>query len=104
MGLILGSLRLPAMIRRLKMDPRQAAGTNLAVGLLLGLAGFFGHFLRGEQDWPVLLVMVPTGMLGTFLGARFTGRARLAVLVGTMGIVLMVVGVLLVWDAWRRGL
>lgn len=103
-GLILGSLRLPAMLRRLKMDPRQAAGTNLVVGLFLGLSGFFGHLLRGEQDWPVLLVMVPTGMLGTFVGARLTGRARLSVLLGTMGVVLMVVGALLVWEGWRRGL
>ncbi|MFN3974319.1 MAG: sulfite exporter TauE/SafE family protein [Dehalococcoidia bacterium] len=103
-GLILGTLRLPAMLRRLKMDPRQAAGTNLAVGLFLGLSGFFGHLLRGEQDWAVLVVMVPTGMLGTFLGARLTGRTRLTVLVGSMGVVLMVVGALLVWDGWRRGL
>lgn len=103
-GLILGTLRLPAMIRRLKMDPRQAAATNLVVGLLLGLAGFFGHLLGGEQDWPVFLVMAPAGMVGTFIGAQLTGRARLSVLVGTMGAVLVVVGVLLVWEGWQRGL
>ena len=51
-GLILGSISLPAMVRLLRMDPRVAAGTNLALGFLIGSFGFIGHGVRGELDVP----------------------------------------------------
>ena len=46
-GLILGSIRLPALIRILKIDPRIAAGTNLFIGFFLGALGFIGHAVQG---------------------------------------------------------
>ena len=38
-GLILGSIRLPALIRILRVDPRIAAGTNLFIGFVMGVGG-----------------------------------------------------------------
>ena len=55
-GLILGSLRLPALIRVLEMQPRTAAGTNLAIGFLMGSVGWTGHVFQGQVDyhtWPL---------------------------------------------------
>ena len=98
-GLILGNLRLPAMLRILKMDPRIAAGTNLFVGFLTGSLGWTSHMIRGTVDYQVLVWMVLTGMLGTYFGARLTGRASLITLLRTMGWVLFLIGGLMFWQA-----
>lgn len=98
-GLILGSIRLPAMIRILNIEPRIAAGTNLVVGFFLGTAGFVGHGLRGEIDVPLLLAMGSTAMVGSWYGARLTGRVQVDTLVKLIGGVLLVVGVILVGRA-----
>jgi uncharacterized membrane protein YfcA len=38
-GLVLGSIRMPAMISILKMEPRIAIGTNLAAASVMGIFG-----------------------------------------------------------------
>ena len=38
-GLVLGSIRMPAMISILKMEPRVAVGTNLAASSVMGISG-----------------------------------------------------------------
>ncbi len=101
-GLILGSIRLPALIRILRIDPRIAAGSNLFIGFFLGGLGWIGHAVRGEVDYPLLVAMGGTAMVGSYLGAKFTGRASLNTLILTMGWVLIVVSVLLLWQAFRR--
>jgi len=50
-GLILGSIRLPALIRVLKVDPRIAAGTNLVIGFVMGSVGWIGHAIKGDVDY-----------------------------------------------------
>ena len=95
-GLILGSLRLPLMIRILKIGPRQAAGSNLVVGAALGVFGFVGHGIHGEVDLPLLLSMASTGMIGSYFGARYTGRVSVRSLVIVLAWVLLAVGVILV--------
>ena len=75
-GLILGSLRLPAMVKW--------AG----VGVVVGLGGLLGHLPSGV-DWEILAVGGAAAMPAAYLGSRFTGRldehqlirARAAVLV-----------------------
>ncbi len=95
-GLILGSLRLPLMIRLLKIDPRRAAGSNLVVGAALGVFGFVGHGIHGEVDLPLLLAMASTGMLGSYIGARYTGRVSVRSLVLVLAWVILAVGIILV--------
>ena len=95
-GLILGSLRLPLMIRLLKINPRRAAGSNLVVGAVLGIFGFVGHGIHGEIDLPLLLAMASTGMIGSYLGARYTGRVSVRSLVLVLAWVLLAVGIILV--------
>ncbi len=101
-GLILGSLRLPALITILGIDPRVAAGSNLVIGFLMGAFGWVGHVAKGQVDYPLLILMAVTGMAGTYQGARLTGTLSLRGLLTLMGVVLLVVGSLLVWDAVRR--
>lgn len=101
-GLILGSLRLPAMIAILGIDPRVAAGSNLVIGFLMGPLGWVGHAAAGDVDYPLLVLMSLTGMAGTYQGARLTGTMSLRGLLTLMGLVLVVVGGLLLWEAARR--
>ena len=100
-GLILGSIRLPALIRVLRVDPRVAAGTNLLIGFIMGSVGWIGHAVQGQVDYPLLALMGAGAMAGSYLGARLTGRVSLSALIATMGWVLVVVGVLLIWQAFR---
>ena len=97
-GLILGSVRLPLLIRVSNLNPRVAAGSNLAIGFLMGGFGFIGHGIQGEVDPVILAAMGLSGMGGTYIGAQLTGRADLNSLMLTMSVVLLVVGILLVLD------
>ncbi|GIT58581.1 MAG: hypothetical protein Ct9H300mP19_05290 [Dehalococcoidia bacterium] len=47
-GLALGVLRMPALVHVLKMKPSLAAGTNLALTILVGTSGFTGPLISGE--------------------------------------------------------
>jgi uncharacterized protein len=90
-GLILGALRLPALLRFVGSDPARAVGTNVAVGFCLGIGGVFGH-LREGVDWRLLLVGAATSVPGAILGARFTGRLNEPQLLRAIGLVLLVAG------------
>ena len=100
-GLILGGIRLSALIRILKVDPRIAAGTNLFIGVFMGAVGWIGHVARGEVNYPLLGMMGASAMVGSYFGAKLTGKVSLDTLIGAMGLVLLVVGALLVWQAYR---
>ena len=101
-GLILGSVRLPLIIRVLRIPPRIAAGSNLVIGSLMGAFGFIGHGVQGEVDLVILLAMGLSAMMGTYMGARLTGRVSLNTLLLTMSGVLFVVGILLIRDGVTR--
>ena len=73
-GLVLAVLRFPILINVLRMDPRNAAGTNNIIGILAGIFGFMGHAFNMNFDIGVLAVMGVTGMAGSFIGAKQTGR------------------------------
>jgi uncharacterized membrane protein YfcA len=96
-GLILGSIRLPALIRVLKVDPRIAAGTNLVIGFVMGSVGWIGHAIKGDVDYQLLTLMGAGAAVGSYYGAKLTGKVDLATLVGAMGYVLLMVGVILIW-------
>lgn len=90
-GLILGSLRLPAMIRWVGEEPARAVGTNLVVGIAVGAAGLVGH-LPGGIDWTLLWVGAAGSVPGAFLGSRLTGRLSPGGLLRAVGVILLVAG------------
>jgi len=90
-GLILGTLRLPALIRWVGEEPARAVGTNLVVGIAVGAAGLVGH-LPGGVDWTLLAVGAATSVPGALLGTRYTGRVSAAVLLRSIGAILLVSG------------
>jgi uncharacterized protein len=92
-GVILGTLRMPTLIRAVGMDVRRAAGTNLVAGFLLGVAGFATHALEHGVVWSVLGAGLAGAIPGGWLGARATGRVSEDALRIALGIVLVVVGI-----------
>ena len=91
-GVILGTLRMPALIRSVGLDVRKAAGTNLVVGFCLGVAGFATHAIGEGVDWPVLIAGLVGAIPGGWLGARASGRVSENALRLALGIVLVTVG------------
>jgi uncharacterized protein len=90
-GLILGSLRMPALIKYVGETPARAVGTNLTVGVCVGAAGMVGHLPAGI-DWDVFAVGAGASVPGALLGARLTGRLSERQLLRAIGAVLVVVG------------
>lgn len=91
-GVILGTLRMPALVRSVGLDLPRAAGTNLVVGFLLGAAGFATHALSTGVDWEVLVAGLAGAIPGGWLGARATGRVSENALRLALGVVLVLVG------------
>jgi uncharacterized protein len=89
-GLILGSLRMPALLRLVGEPPSRAVGTNLAVGVCVGVAGLLGHLPSATPDYRLLLVGGAASIPGALLGARLTGRLSEERLVQAIGAILLV--------------
>ena len=96
-GLVLGTVRLPLLIRILRVDPRIAAGTNLFIGMVMGAVGWVGHLLHGQLDWTLVALLGPTAIVGSYVGARLTGRINLNGLILVMGLALTGSGIMLLW-------
>lgn len=97
-GLILGALRIGALLRFVGADTFRAVGTNVAVGFCLGVAGVLGH-LGGGVDWTLLAVGASASIPGSLLGARFTGRLDERQLLQAVGVVLLVAGAAMIVEA-----
>lgn len=89
-GLILGALRMPALLRLVGEPAERAVGTNVTVGLLVGIAGALGHLPAEAPDWDVAAVGAGASVPGALIGARFTGRLSEAQLLRAIGAVLLV--------------
>jgi uncharacterized membrane protein YfcA len=91
-GLILGSLRMPALLRFTKEQPQILVGTSLAAGVVVGAAGAVGHLLggNGSFDWQLFVVGAVASVPGAWLGAHLTGRLSPTRLVHTIAAIVFV--------------
>ena len=92
-GLILGSLRLPALLRLVGEAPARAVGTNVTIGFCVGIAGVFGHLPSDPPDWSLLAVGAAASIPGALLGSRLTGRISEQSLLRAIGYVLLLAAV-----------
>jgi uncharacterized membrane protein YfcA len=90
-GVILGTLRVPALLRAVGMTPHRAVGTNLVVGFLLGVFGFAAHAVRLEVEWALLAAGLLGAVPGALLGARVTGRLSEETLRRGLGVALLAI-------------
>jgi uncharacterized membrane protein YfcA len=89
-GLILGSLRMPALLRWVGEGPRMAVGTNVTVGVFVGVAGALAHLPNAAPDLDVILAGGAASVPGALLGSRLTGRLSDRELVRAIGVVVLV--------------
>jgi uncharacterized membrane protein YfcA len=92
-GLILGALRMPALLRLVGETPARAVGTNLAVGVLVGAAGLVGHLPSSPPDWDLFAVGAGASVPGALLGARLTGRLSEPQLIRGIALAMLAAGV-----------
>jgi uncharacterized membrane protein YfcA len=97
-GLILGSMRLPAMVRWVGVGPYAAVGTNAAVGVAVGIGGLVGHLPSGI-DWDLFAAGVAGGVPGAYIGAQFTGRLAERTLLDACAVVLVISGLAILAQA-----
>jgi uncharacterized membrane protein YfcA len=97
-GLILGTLRLPAMVKWLGTSPKAAVGTNAATGVVVGVGGLIGH-IAGGVDWALLGAGCAGAVPGAYLGARLTGRLDEDTLLRVIAVILLVAGLSLAVEA-----
>jgi uncharacterized membrane protein YfcA len=98
-GLILGSLRMPALIRFVGESPTRAVGTNVTVGFLVGIAGVVGHLPSGAPDWNLLALGAAASIPGALLGSLLTGRLSEERLLQAIGLILIVAATSMVGQA-----
>jgi uncharacterized membrane protein YfcA len=96
-GLVLGSIRMPAMISVLKMEPKIAIGTNLAIASFMGTFGLIGHLINNNVNYIILTIMGSTAMIGGYIGAKYTNRFSDVTLKRIIGIVLIAVALTMFW-------
>jgi uncharacterized membrane protein YfcA len=101
-GVILGTLRMPALLRAVGLSAHRAVGTNLVVGFLLGVAGFAAHAAQLEVEWDLLAAGIAGALPGAWLGAHATGRLSEDALRRAVGAALAVVGLAFAVEAVLR--
>jgi len=92
-GLILGSLRMPALLKLVGEAPARAAGTNVTIGFCVGVAGALGHLPSTAPDWTVAAVGSCASVPAALLGSRLTGRLSEHQLLRAIALVLLIAAV-----------
>ncbi|HEY6876560.1 MAG TPA: sulfite exporter TauE/SafE family protein, partial [Polyangiales bacterium] len=72
-GLLLGSLRLPAMVRLTRVPPATAVGTNMAIGAITGVSAGLSAMMGGKVSLTAFAVVCPLTLVGAHLGAHKAG-------------------------------
>jgi len=98
-GVILGTMRMPVLLRGVGMTAAKAVGTNLVIGFAVGAVGLAAHAARLEVEWELLAVCAPAAVVGGWLGAHVTGRLSELFLRRAIGIALIVIAAALAVEA-----
>jgi uncharacterized protein len=101
-GVILGTMRMPVLLRGVGMTATRAVGTNLVVGFAVGVVGLAAHAARLDVDWQLLAAGAPAAVVGGWFGARVTGGLSELFLRRAIGVALVVIAFALAVEAALR--
>jgi uncharacterized protein len=93
-----GFLVVPALVMLLGLPVQVAVGTSLVVIAMNSMAGFLGHVGSGSFDWPVTLIFVSAGLVGTFSGMRLSTRLSSSKLQKAFAIFVVALALFLLFD------
>ncbi|MCX8109015.1 MAG: sulfite exporter TauE/SafE family protein, partial [Verrucomicrobiae bacterium] len=92
-----GIVMVPAMVLLLKVDIKTAVGTSLAVIIPTAVTGALKHHDLGHLNLRMALALVPTAMIGGYIGSWLTKLIPSQDLKRAFGVFLILVGVRLIW-------
>lgn len=101
-GLILGTLRLPALMRWVGTTATDAVGTNSAAGVVVAVGGLLGHLPSGI-DWALVAVGGAASIPGALIGARIVGRLSERQLLQAIAVVCVIAGLGMLVAALAEG-
>lgn len=101
-GLMLSSIRLPAMIRVLDIEPKEAVGTNLAISFLTGFVGAVTSLWVSGINLAIIAVVAPATLAGSYLGARFVAKVDPLILRKLLTWTLVITGAFMIAETIRR--
>jgi uncharacterized membrane protein YfcA len=103
-GLMLGSLRLPLMIKMFNIDTKVAIGSNLVIGCMTAFAGAICSWIlipeKNLLTFYSTLFIIPPTLLGGYLGAKMTDRFSADKLTFIIGIAVVLMGVFFIAQAF----
>ena len=90
-----GLIMVPAMVFLLSppiRDIKQAVGTSLVVNIPTALMGSYKHLAHGNVEWRTAVSLVPTAILGSYLGVWLTTQVSAENLKRAFGGFIILVG------------
>ncbi len=85
-----GFLVVPALVLLGGLSMDLAVGTSLVVISMKSFAGLAGHLGHVSIDWPIVLAVTGTAVIGSFLGGTLAGRIPPATLRRGFGVFIVV--------------
>jgi uncharacterized membrane protein YfcA len=96
-GLVLGNIRLPAIILA-ATNPAAGAGANIGVSGVAAFTAAVAHIRAGRIDWRLVAWLTPPSMVGAVVGGYASGKVPKDAFLATIGVVLLLMAI----DLLRR--
>ena len=87
-----GVVVVPMLLLLFGWDPKIAIGTSLACMVPVALAGAVQHGLEGELRLKIALIMIPLGLIGTYLGMKASNALGSPEIKRIFGVLMLLVG------------
>ncbi len=93
LGLGSGTMLIPVMVLLLHIPQKSAQGTALAVMVPMALWGALLYWKNPDiqMSLPIVALLVPTALVGSFIGAQLVGRVPVHVLKRIFAVYLLIV-------------
>lgn len=88
-----GVLLVPIFLMVVGMNMREAVGTSLACLVAYSPVAMVRRVVEHDVDWPVFLMVMPLGLVGSWLGVRLANRLPAVLLKRTFGVLMMLLAV-----------
>ena len=87
-GIVMG----PVLVFLLGVPIKTAIGTSLMVIVPTAITGSLKHYSQGNVDWKLALTLIPTAIIGSYIGAKLTKDIPAENLKRIFGAFIMIVG------------